>query len=139
MELTEGATKLTSILNRLFAVSGHGVASYRALSSDGLLSLFNSIVSIHHRPRTGRRHVAERHAYAPLAIELRCANEVQFIECAYSAIATGQQIIQAVAIEPIIRDRVDCFAAQREQRQRFRGNARLWHRSLLNRGLLRGL
>jgi hypothetical protein len=31
MELAAGAIKLTSILNRLFAVSGHGASSNRAL------------------------------------------------------------------------------------------------------------
>src|SRR5713101_3797531 len=34
MELAEGAAKLTSILNRLFAVSRYGVLSNRALSSN---------------------------------------------------------------------------------------------------------
>ena len=49
----------------------------------------------------------ELDAYSALCVELCCTSEVQVTESAGAASTAGQEIIQTVAVEPVVSDRID--------------------------------
>ena len=70
-----------------------------------------------------RWHIVERDAYSALCVELCCTSEVQVTESASAASTAGQQVIQTVAVEPVVSDRIDGFIPKGQQRKGSGGNA----------------
>src|SRR5260370_41402942 len=64
-----------------------------------------------------RWHIVELHACSALCVELCCASEVQVTKSAGAASTAGQQVIQTVAVEPVVSDRIDGFIPKGQQRK----------------------